>query len=99
MARRHKGFVMGFIAMGQLPGMDREHQEEDFIVMTPGVSLASKGDALGQQYQTPEFVIGEKGSDIIIVGRGIFGAGDRVEEVAKQYRDQGWRAYAKRVDL
>lgn len=58
----------------------------------------STGDVLGQQYTTPEEVVCNKGSDVIIVGRGILGAPDRLK-AAKLYRKSGWEAYAKRLGL
>ena len=54
--------------------------------------LFSQGDNLGQQYNTPAIVIGKKGSDIIIVGRGITQADDPAV-AAKLYKDEGWKAY------
>lgn len=93
MARRNQDFVFGFIAQHQM----NEHDDEDFIVMAPGVGLDVKGDGLGQQYRTPEQVIKESGCDVIIVGRGIYGNPDQIEYQAKRYRDAGWKAYLERV--
>jgi orotidine-5'-phosphate decarboxylase len=44
--------------------------------MTLGVDLGRKGDGLGQQYNSPDRVVREKGCDVVIVGRGIIGAQD-----------------------
>lgn len=83
-AEQYSDFVIGFIGMKQLT------TDPKFITMTPGVNLASKGDAMKQQYVTPEQAI-QGGSDIIIVGRGIYGASDPAQ-AAKQYRAAGWKA-------
>lgn len=91
-ARLHKDFVMGFIAQETL----NSDKDDNFVIMTPGVQLASRGDALGQQYNTPRKVVAELGSDIIIVGRGVYGAQDR-RKAALEYRKQGWAAYEERL--
>eukprot|EP00276_Gloeochaete_wittrockiana_P004819 CAMPEP_0184669736 /NCGR_PEP_ID=MMETSP0308-20130426/78827_1 /TAXON_ID=38269 /ORGANISM="Gloeochaete witrockiana, Strain SAG 46.84" /LENGTH=397 /DNA_ID=CAMNT_0027116159 /DNA_START=251 /DNA_END=1447 /DNA_ORIENTATION=+ len=91
-ARKHKDFVIGFICQRQLIADDAT-----FIHMTPGVRMAKGGDALGQQYDTPERVIAERGSDVIIVGRGIYEAVDPMSE-AIAYRDAAWVAYSSRIN-
>jgi uridine monophosphate synthetase len=89
MAEMHPDFVIGFVSLRRLS--DDPH----WIYMTPGVQLTSGKDALGQQYQTPESVI-EAGSDVMIVGRGIYGAKDPKAQ-AKIYQQIGWRAYTQTI--
>ncbi|MBI2415137.1 MAG: orotidine-5'-phosphate decarboxylase [Candidatus Kerfeldbacteria bacterium] len=86
-AEQYSDFVIGFI------GMKRLVDDPKFITMTPGVNLADKGDDLKQQYVSPEQAI-QGGSDVIIVGRGIYGAIDSAA-AAKQYRQAGWKAYLR----
>ncbi|MBU1178227.1 orotidine-5'-phosphate decarboxylase [Patescibacteria group bacterium] len=89
MAKDNPDFVIGFITM------KKQLNEPNFINFTPGVKLVAGGDNLGQQFNTPEKVIGEQESDIIIVGRGIYEADDPAAE-AKKYREAGWKAYEGR---
>ncbi|KAI9247193.1 Orotidine 5'-phosphate decarboxylase [Phascolomyces articulosus] len=93
MARRNQDFVFGFIAQHKM----NESDDEDFVVMAPGVGLDVVGDSLGQQYRTPHQVILESGCDVIIVGRGIYGKPDEIEAQATRYREAGWNAYLERV--
>ncbi|KAF7666031.1 hypothetical protein LDENG_00122840 [Lucifuga dentata] len=90
MAEEQSDFVIGFICGSKIT------KRPEFIHMTPGVQMKTGGDMLGQQYTTPEDVIYTKGSDIIIVGRGILEAPDRLE-FAELYRKSGWEAYSKRL--
>ena len=53
---------------------------------------SGSGDSLGQQYLSPAEVIGDHGSDIIIVGRGILQAPDMVL-AAKEFQTAGYSAY------
>jgi orotidine 5'-phosphate decarboxylase subfamily 1 len=85
-AQEHAEFVIGFICTRKLT------DQPAFIHMTPGVQLQTGSDSLGQQYLTPEKVIHELKSDVIIVGRGIYGASDPRQE-ARKYRSAGWAAY------
>lgn len=86
MAKMHDDFVIGFISQHKLVDDPR------FIHMTPGVNLSKKGDSLGQNYHTPENVIRNNKSDVIIVGRGILEAEDPLKE-AQLYQKAGWEAY------
>lgn len=88
-AKQNKDFVMGFIAQNKL--LD----DPDFIYMTPGVSLESSGDNLGQNYLHPAKVILEHGTDVIIVGRGIYKS-NTPKISAKEFRTLGWQAYLLR---
>ncbi|KAG6009247.1 orotidine 5'-phosphate decarboxylase [Claviceps maximensis] len=100
-AREHKGFVMGFVSQETLNTDPDDH----FIHMTPGCQLPPEdedqdgtvqGDGKGQQYNTPQKIIGVAGADIVIVGRGILKAGDPQCE-AERYRSAAWKAYTERV--
>lgn len=104
-AREHRGFVMGFVSQESL----NTQPDDDFIHMTPGCQLppededdenspsqAPRGDGKGQQYNTPQKIIGIAGADIAIVGRGILKASDPEFE-AERYRSVAWKAYTERV--
>lgn len=98
-ARKHKSFVVGFVANHALTSVETPTSAtdtEDFVVFTTGVNRATKGDPLGQQYQTPEAAIG-RGADFIISGRGIYATADPIETV-KLYQKEGWEAYEARTD-
>lgn len=91
MAAAHSDFVAGIVAQSadlvKDPGL---------IQLTPGVKLEAGGDNLGQQYNTPEYVMKEKGADIAVVGRGIINS-KNPGEMAKTYRDRLWEAYLGRI--
>lgn len=84
LAERYADFVIGFICQQKLTHDPR------FIHFTPGVKLSEGTDPLGQQYKTPQKVLNEMGSDIMIVGRGISQAKDPCAEAAR-YREEGWK--------
>ncbi|XP_008400924.1 uridine 5'-monophosphate synthase [Poecilia reticulata] len=90
MAEENSDFVIGFICGSKMT------EKPEFLHMTPGVQIKTGGDLMGQQYTTPEDVIYNKGSDVIIVGRGILEASDRLE-ATESYRKSGWDAYKRRL--
>lgn len=92
-AKSDKDFVIGFIAQKDMGGRDEGF---DWLIMTPGVGLDDKGDALGQQYRTVDEVF-STGTDIIIVGRGLFAKGRDPKTEGERYRKAGWDAYLKRI--
>lgn len=97
MAQNHDDFCFGFIGQNKYTLIEGKEIQQDFILMSPGVALEAKNDALGQQYRTPHQVIVEGGSDIIIVGRGIYGSGNVVEN-AIAYKKAGWEAYLSKIN-
>ncbi|NXP48241.1 UMPS synthase, partial [Heliornis fulica] len=92
MAEGNSDFVFGFISGS------RVSNKQEFLHLTPGVQLQAEGDNLGQKYRSPKEVISEKGSDIIIVGRGILSASDRLQE-AEKYRKAAWESYVSRLGV
>lgn len=87
MAAAYPEFVMGFIAQHQLT------ENPGLIHLTPGVQSDSPTtDGLGQQYISPEQAIMHHGTDIIIVGRGIYHAKDPATS-AQHYRKSAWKTY------
>lgn len=91
MAEQNSDFVIGFISTSCVS------ENPVFIHMTPGIQLAAGSDALGQQYLTPEEVIKNRGSDVIIVGRAIYKATDPVL-AAQSYQEAGFKAYEHRLN-
>ena len=89
MAEGNSEFVMGFISTSAITSNPK------FLHFTPGVQFKQGGDSLGQQYTTPHDAICRKGTDIIIVGRGIYKADDPAA-AAKAYQEAGYKAYLEK---
>ncbi|QZA59301.1 orotidine-5'-phosphate decarboxylase [Candidatus Rhabdochlamydia porcellionis] len=85
MAEQHEDFVIGFICLKKISNNPK------WIYFTPGIQFANDKDLLGQTYQTPDSAI-KSGSDIIIVGRGIYQA-ENPKQAANKYRKAGWSSY------
>ena len=87
-AKKHSDFVIGFISQNKLA--------DNMLHMTPGVQKARGDDPLGQTYNTPNDVIAKRGSDLIIVGRGIYGSDDP-RDAAQWFQEAGWHAHLSRT--
>lgn len=97
-ARTYPDTVIGWVATKELSQYAEGMVDgEDFVTFTTGVNISSKGDALGQQYQTPTTAMAG-GSDFLIAGRGIYAASDPVAAV-KEYQKAGWDAYKARTQV
>lgn len=95
-ARQYPKTILGWVATKELSQASQVGEDnEDFVVFTTGVNISSKGDALGQQYQTPTTAMAG-GSDFLIAGRGIYAASDPIAAV-QEYRRAGWDAYLARI--
>lgn len=87
-AKEYDNSVIGII------GQDAQLSETHQFKCTPGVNLQQTDDNLGQQYHTPEYVIQQLNTDIIIVGRGIYRSKNQ-KLAAQQYKVAGWQAFEK----
>jgi orotidine-5'-phosphate decarboxylase len=99
LANANKEVVAGYIGNGGDTTQLKELADMNFVghaILTPGIQIQTKADALGQRYATPEEAV-LAGSDCIIVGRGIYGTENPLE-MAKLYREAGWNAYLKRIE-
>lgn len=98
MAKQYPDFVCGFIGSSDKPEVQKEMKNlggEDFLIFTPGISLISKKDNLKQTYNTPQKAVAN-GTDIIIVGRGIYNSENPKLE-AEKYRIEGWNYYKDKL--
>lgn len=86
-ALKDDDFVAGFVCQERITSDPR------FIHFTPGVSLESNRDSLGQVYSRPENAI-EKGADVLIVGRALTEASD-VVSAAIEWKKICFDAYTR----
>jgi len=85
LAVQNKDSVAGFISQGFI--------NNNFLHLTPGIHLEKEGEGM-QGYMTPQKAVAG-GSDVLIIGRGIYHAEDPLEACLK-YREQGWKALVSR---
>ena len=89
LALKYPKLVIGFIAQERFNRNDNNNENHNdvtnninnFYIATPGIRLKKEVDA-DQQYKTPEEAY-SLGSDIIIVGSGIYNSQNPIEEIKK----------------
>ena len=96
-ARKYPSFVLGFVSTRSLGEVEAQVpvDGEDFVVFTTGVNLSSKGDKLGQQYQTPRRLL------VVVLTLLFLGGVSMLLLILLRrlvkYQQQGWEAYLARV--
>ena len=65
-----------------------------FAVDENYLKVSGQTIAEGRNFSKTEI---ESGSDVIIVGRGIYGSDKDIVVEAQRYRDAGWNAYLERL--
>lgn len=86
-AKKYPKAVSGIVAQTSKP----PHPGQ--LLFTPGIKLVAGGDGQGQVYNTPSLAI-DRGTDVLIVGRGIYQAKNPAKAAA-QYRKAGWKALSR----
>ncbi|XP_019700291.1 uridine 5'-monophosphate synthase [Harpegnathos saltator] len=89
MAEEADDLVVGLVCQSNL------FSQPGLLQLTPGVKLSKGSDKLGQRYNDPQSVI-NAGADLIVVGRGITEADDKLAAVL-EYKNQLWTAYKQRT--
>ena len=84
MALNNEDDVLGFVSQNYLL--------ENFLCFTPGIRLENISDNSDQKYITPEKAI-NRGSDILIIGRGIIDS-ENILESCWLYQNEAWRHYS-----
>ncbi|CAH0564406.1 unnamed protein product [Brassicogethes aeneus] len=90
LAEEYPELIVGLVSQNPLtnnPGL---------LQLTPGVQIDTKSDNLGQQYNSPEIIVLEKGADIAVVGRGITQS-NQPAVAALNYKNILWQAYLNRI--
>lgn len=90
LAKKYPEQVIGFICQNQI-------SEDSFLHFTPGVNRHMTQDSNDQRYVSPEKAI-QKGTDIIIVGRGITQNQD-IKLECQIYKNICWDLYIKNKKL